>query len=299
MGGPIFKNKLFFFANFEYNAVGLAAVPAAPVLAPTQAGYTTLNGIPNVSANNICDVAAIRRRSDRLPHQPPNANPSCPDGGTLAVGGVPVQVGILPIVAPNYTNYRSLTTSMDYNLSEKDQIRGRYIYNKLVSIDTGATLAAFYTPLVQPFHLVNLSEYHTFSPSISNELRVGYNRFAQTFTVPDLTFQRAGRVPERHRSTNWGSLNVGPDPNAPQYSIQNTYQLVDNLTWTKGNHTLKFGIEDRKYISPQLFIQRSRGRLRLDHPGRLCPGPGSRLWPAQLRFGRLFRRPVRSFLVCQ
>jgi hypothetical protein len=54
-------------------------------------------------------------------------------------------------------------------------------------------------------------------------------------------------------------LNVGPDPNAPQYGIQNMYQVTDNLTWIKGNHTFKFGVEGRKYISPQKFIQRSRG----------------------------------------
>src|SRR6185312_14163654 len=165
---------------------------------------------------------------------------------------------ILPIVAPNYTNYRALTTSMDYNLSEKDVIRGRYIYNKLATIDTGAQLPAFYTPFVQPFHLVNLSEYHTFSPSITNELRLGYNRTGNNFTVPDLTFTGLDAFPNV-TIDDLGQLNVGPDGNAPQYATQNTYQLVDNLTWTKGNHTLKFGIEGRKSISPQLFIQRSRG----------------------------------------
>jgi hypothetical protein len=41
--------------------------------------------------------------------------------------------------------------------------------------------------------------------------------------------------------------------------MQNLYQLTDNLSWIKGSHTLKFGIEGRKYISPQKFIQRSRG----------------------------------------
>jgi len=255
IGGPIFKNKLFFFANFEYNAVGLAAVPGAPVLAPTQGGYTTLNGIPGVSANNI---SVLQQYAVAPTACPPSGNPSCPTGGTLTVGGVPVQVGILPIVAPNYTNYRALTTSMDYNLSEKDVIRGRYIYNKLATIDTGAQLPAFYTPFVQPFHLVNLSEYHTFSPSITNELRLGYNRTGNNFTVPDLTFTGLDAFPNV-TIDDLGQLNVGPDGNAPQYATQNTYQLVDNLTWTKGNHTLKFGIEGRKSISPQLFIQRSRG----------------------------------------
>jgi hypothetical protein len=55
------------------------------------------------------------------------------------------------------------------------------------------------------------------------------------------------------------NLQVGPDPNGPQFTIQNLYQAADTLTWTKGRHTLKFGAEGRKYISPQSFTQRSRG----------------------------------------
>ncbi len=254
VGGPIFKNKLFFFANFEYNAVGLAATPGSPVLAPTQAGYTTLSAIPGASANNI----SILQQYAVAPSACPPASPSCPAGGTVLVGATPVQVGILPIVAPNYTNYRALTTSMDYNISDRDQLRGRYIYNKLATIDTGAQLPVFYTPFVQPFHLVNLSEYHTFSPSITNELRAGYNRTGQNFTVPSFSFPGLDQFPNV-TIDDLGQLNVGPDGNAPQYQVQNLYQLVDNVTWTKGNHTLKFGIEGRKAISPQLFIQRSRG----------------------------------------
>ena len=51
----------------------------------------------------------------------------------------------------------------------------------------------------------------------------------------------------------------GPDPNAPQSAVQNQYQLTDNVSWTKGAHTLKFGFDGWKQISPQTFTQRSRG----------------------------------------
>ena len=56
-----------------------------------------------------------------------------------------------------------------------------------------------------------------------------------------------------------GGLQLGPDSNAPQFTIQNLYQGVDNVSWTKGAHTFKFGGEYRWYISPQSFTQRQRG----------------------------------------
>lgn len=252
VGGPIFKDKLFFFANFEYNPVGEATSSGSVVCAPTAAGYTALLAVPGVSASNVNGLKQYA--------QAPSADTvgACK---TIQVSGTTIETGVLPLIAPNYNNTRALVTSMDYNLSGKDQIRGRYIYNKDVTLDNAAQLGTFYTPFLEPYHLVSLSEYHTFSAALGNEFRVGFTRTAQNYTVPGgslAKFQNLDAFPNL-TIMNLGNLDVGPDPNAPQYAIQNNYQAVDNVSWVKGNHTLKLGIEGRKNISPQLFIQRSRG----------------------------------------
>lgn len=252
IGGPVFKNKLFFFANFEYNPVGQAASPGSVICAPTAAGYTTLLGISGVSASNVQGLQKYAQAGSV------DTTGAC---SQPVVSGTTIPTGILTIVAPNYNNTRALVTSMDYNLSDKDQIRGRYIYNKYVGIDTGAQLAEFYTPLVEPYHLVSLSEYHTFTPALGNEFRLGFTRTANSYTVPGgalAKFQNLDAFPNL-TITELGGLDVGPDPNAPQYAVQNNYQAIDNVSYVKGNHTLKFGIEGRKNISPQLFVQRARG----------------------------------------
>ncbi|MFZ0535833.1 MAG: carboxypeptidase regulatory-like domain-containing protein [Candidatus Sulfotelmatobacter sp.] len=262
VGGPIIKNKLFYFANFEYNPVGQAAVPSSPACAPTAAGWAAALAVPGVSANNINGFAAFATAP---------AQATC--GGVTSVTvndyvttpGTPIPhsipIGILPIIAPNYSNTKALVTSMDYDLSAKDQIRGRYIYNKLGTIDTGAELQAFFTTLAIPYHLVTLAEYHTFTPNIANEFRVGFNRTANDYTVPGGALAKFENLDAFPNLTidELGSINVGPDPNAPQYAVQNTYQLEDNVSWIKGKHSFKFGIDLRKQIDPQLFIQRARG----------------------------------------
>ena len=62
-----------------------------------------------------------------------------------------------------------------------------------------------------------------------------------------------------------GLHNLGPDPNAPQFTIQNLYQLTDNVSYVKGRHSIKIGFDGRKYISPQGFTQRARGDYEWDN----------------------------------
>jgi hypothetical protein len=251
VGGPIIRNKLFFFANYTYEPIGQAATPSANVFAPTAAGFTQLSGIAGVSQPNVNLLKSFATATSAC-------NPGVAGCPKLVVGGQTISVGVIPIVAPNFTNNKFLVTSMDYNLGANDQIRGRYIYNQSAFVDTNATLPAFFLTRTTPFHLVALSEYHTFSPSVTNEFRVGFNRNASTVPTPTIK-----ALPTLDAFPNLFledlNLNLGPDPNAPQFAIQNLYQGTDNLTWIKGKHSFKFGVDWAEYISPQSFTQRARG----------------------------------------
>ena len=83
LGGPIQKNKIFFYGNYEYNPTGYASTPNTNVYAPTAAGYATLAGMPNLSQTNLNVLkqyvpAAPQQTSDytsdRERHRPPDRN---------------------------------------------------------------------------------------------------------------------------------------------------------------------------------------------------------------------------------
>lgn len=248
-GGPIKKDKLFYYALFEYNPTGEASVPTSALLAPTAAGYSQISALPGISQTNL---------SVFQKYVPPAATAS----STISVGPpggptVQVPVGVFPVAAPNYQNAYYGVGSVDYNISDRDQLRGRFIYNKLDTIDTAGTLPAFFDLQPTRVYIATLSEFHNFSPTLTNELRLGYLRFNQQFPIPNLSFPGLDQFP----NLQFYDLNlpIGPDPQAPQFTIQNTYQVTDNVTWTKGAHTFTFGFDGRKYISPATFTQRGRG----------------------------------------
>ncbi|MBS1872402.1 MAG: TonB-dependent receptor [Acidobacteria bacterium] len=256
IGGPILKNKLFFFFDYEYNPVGSAG-SGGQIFAPTQAGYTALASIPGISANNL------KILQQYLPPQNTAVDPAItPNGEYPVVGGKTIPLGQYSFLAPNYSNSYSYVLSVDYNLGTKDSLRGRYIRNNYSGTDTSGQLPTFWVPLTFPTYAATLTEFHNFSPSITNEFRLGFNRTSQVYNVGNQTFPGLDAFP--NLTVDELGINIGPDPNAPQETIQNLYQLTDNVSWIKGAHNLSFGADLRKYISPQSFTQRGRGDYEWD-----------------------------------
>ncbi len=254
VGGPIIKDRLFFFSNFEKNQNGQVA--PYPACAPTAAGHAALAALPGINATNL---AIFEKYVPVAPAQAINSNdPGCGAVSATAFNGTVIPIGSYGVAAPQFENDYYSTNSVDYTISQADSFRARYVYNRQAPQDTAAELPVFWQPIPYRYQLVTLSEFHNFAPTLTNELRVGFNRYYNITPSGNFAFPGLDSFPNL-TFADLGNLNVGPDPNAPQSTIQNLYQLVDNVSWTKGNHTFSFGFDGRKYISPQTFTQRVRG----------------------------------------
>ncbi len=251
VSGPILHNKLFYFADYEYNPVGQAG-SAGLIYAPTAAGYSALGAIPGVNQTNLSILQKY------LPAASTAASAdSTPNSAYPVVNGVTVPIGQISIPTPSYNNTEAAVASIDYTMSDHDSLRGRFILNRSGSIDTAASLPVFFQTIPNNNYLVTVSEYHNFSPTLINELRLGYNRNSSSFPAGSYSFPGLDAFP--NLQFNDLGVQLGPDPNAPQYGYQNTYQLTDDVTWTKGAHTIKVGFDGLRNISPQSFTQRVRG----------------------------------------
>ena len=276
IGAPILKDRLFFFSNFERQTTGSAGSSTA-FCAPTAAGFTTLSSLTFASATNL---GVYKQFVPAAPNQAPvgggtscNDSKASPGGATIQVANAagvltPVAVGPVSLSLTNSYNYYFSTNSLDYTISQHDNLRVRYLYNREDGNDTAASFPAFFIATPARYHLLALNEVHTFTPNLSNEFRLGYTRFFSQTPVPPISFPGLTQFPSLYFYDFSTTTSLGPDPNAPQATVQGLYNAIESLTWVKGKHTLNFGVEGRKYIAPQVFVQRLRGDYEYETLGR-------------------------------
>jgi hypothetical protein len=251
------RDKLFFFFGYERLQLGSAA-GAGGLTTPTAAGFATLSALPGLSPTNLAIfntyVPVAPAQTSTAPFcLVPRQGGECPAAQTIQI-----PVGDVAVPSPNFTKQNHIVSNIDFNQSTNTQHRFRFTLTNTADIDTDANLPTFFVALPIQGRLFSYSLLHNFSSNLINESRLAYRRFSQPITIPSgLSFPGLDQFP------NIGlkdlGLDIGPNPNAPQTYVENNYQVVNNLTWLRGNHSLKFGGDFRRVISPQSFVQRQRG----------------------------------------
>jgi len=257
-GGPVVtsgKDRLFFFTSYERVQTGSAA-SAGGLVTPTAAGFATLGTISGLSATNLGVFNQF------VPVAPFN------DQGTISVLGRDVPVGNVAFAAPNFFKQNHAVTNFDYLPSSTTQHHIRFTFTNGADIDNLANLPVFFVPIPSKQRLFSYTLNHSFSERLINETRLAFRRSSQSFPVPGFNFPGLTVFPNIILDDL--GLNIGPDPNAPQFGIENNYQIVNNLTWLKNNHTFKFGGDFRWIISPQSFRNAFVETMSTCRPNNSC-----------------------------
>ncbi len=155
---------------------------------------------------------------------------------------------------------------IDHKISENDQFSSRYLFDDQRGPINGATLGipGFTTSQANRYQNFLLSETHVFSPSLTNELRLSYNRIALAFpldppnalglTLPQLTIAGVTNVAG-------SETQLGIQSNLPQGRIANNYVVQDTMTYVRGEHTFRFGTDLLRQRSRQIAPINLRGTL--------------------------------------
>lgn len=257
-GGPIRKDKTFAYGLMQGDRFRAGAGLGSTVRIPTQAGFAALSSVPLRAGQSAASRQGVLAAMGFLSGVY-SQNPTFRSLSNTTVNGVPIQTGLtnLPIGQPN--NTWNFIVRVDHKLREGDNLTGRYIFNKPVSVNvisnTGFGSLFAGNQVIKDQNMA-LSETHIFSPTILNEFRFSYIRRNLQFPEND---------PKTPTTTISGFFTIGGASNFPQGRIQNSYQYSDILSIQKGRHSLKFGADIRRIQLFNLAAFDSKGTFNFNN----------------------------------
>jgi outer membrane receptor protein involved in Fe transport len=226
--GPILRNRLFFFGNYEGFRQSLGSAVQDVVLSPNARMGHLVSG--NVAINpNVLPFLAL--------YHSPN-------------GDVTGDTGIYSFVTQQPTNEDFSTIHLDQNFSNKDSLHGTVLYDTS-SITSADASDAVLDEALSRRAVAAIQEIHIFSPQLTNAVRLGFSR-----SVASGPRQQGVLNPAASDSSlgffngaNAGSLlvsglttfNGGVGAVGTYTYHYNSYQLYDDVALIRGKHSLAFG----------------------------------------------------------
>ncbi|MGD0183178.1 MAG: TonB-dependent receptor, partial [Terriglobales bacterium] len=243
LGGPIVKDKTFFFGAYEgqREQVGSDFLLLVPTQAQIQQARTIAGAINGTPSNPI-----INPGLDAILAFYPKSNTS-----------------EIPGVVRDKNDGDNFIAKIDENLTDTELLTGRYAFSQSNQIfpfgspggyGAGSRLPQFAQTSPTRVQVVSVSLLSSLSPSKINEVRFGYSRYRTSFSSLDANFDPSSI------GLNFGTGKLGLPEfdftnienlgatgfSVPRGRTSQTFQILDNFTWLKGRHTFKFGGEFRR-----------------------------------------------------
>jgi hypothetical protein len=228
LGGPIWRDKTFFFGSYEALRQHQGLNLSTTTLTPAQAAGVT----DPVSKALLATI------------------PVTASGSYLAVANGPVQTdqGTMDIL---------------HNFSDRDIVHGFYAIQKDIRTEPslqGNNVVGYGDHRAATRQILTINGTHVFSPRFVNEARVGFNRISITFAPNNLvdptsigmhnypaSVTAPGGLPQT--TISGFGLNIGGPSGFPQGRFDTLGLISDTLTYTVGKQVIKFGAEGRRFAN--------------------------------------------------
>lgn len=267
IGGPIMRDKTFFFVDYE--GVRETGAETSPSCVPTAADILANAPTPG-------DLSSINPVIQKLlalnPWPAPATSTDCyVNGGSN-----------ITLATPFSNRVDNGIVKIDHNFNKDNLLTGRYYIGDStqlfpLALTGGGLLPSYNTFVPTRVQLISISYVSILTPSVLNEARLGWNRFAEGFFSEDHSFNPLSigldtvgpGTPNNNNPYNFGMpvINVsglpqiGSDKADPRQRVDSNWHYIDNISWKAGKNDIKFGYEFRRTTVSQIFNRTFRGRL--------------------------------------
>lgn len=270
LGGPIVHNRTFFFADYEGRRVreGTPQVTNVPTLAE-RAGDFSQSRVPAIDPQTGQPIPGGKLPSFFL-------NPS---GSAIAAlypapnRNVPGANFVSSPIARDRDDH--FDVRLDHSFSQKSELSFRYSFGDrdLFQPFSGASFSlvpGYGTDIPRRSQNLMLGETHVFTPAFLNEVRAGFDRVALAANQQNQSNninQKVG-LPSTFSNARDAGLSfisiagfspLGDEINNPQHGVSNSYQILDQASYTRNRHLFKFGFDFRALQQNAFRDVESRG----------------------------------------